>query len=271
MYILIFCLANDVVARSLHDALFQKGERNLRLVSDMELAFASWLHEAGSDGVFFTRIRLRDGFIIEPAMIKKVVNRIPYFQMVHFIKQADRLYAEMEMYALYTSFLYSVKEKVIDGMPVRHINTSDNTLFFYAMAIKAGMDVMDNQFSSSPRWQQPKTLAPMAPKKKQTALWHKRSPHLVWENKPVLYNEPFTNLVKAEVVADKFFCSVATGKQFQQKIKTFSRLTGKTVYELTLAKVKGKYKLYTVDTRPAVLSAPAIEAFCALLILKNNN
>ena len=156
-------------------------------------------------------------------------------------------------------------------MPVRHINTSDNSLFFYTMAIKAGMDVLDSQFTSSPRWQQPKALTAMAPGKKQTALWHKRSPNLVWENKPVLYNEPFTNLVKAEVVAGNFFCSISPGKQYQQKVKTFSQLTGRTVYELSLAAVKGKYKLYAVNTRPLVLSAAAIEAFCTLLISKTTN
>jgi hypothetical protein len=265
MYTLIFCQANDIVAHALHDALFQKGERNLRLVSDMELVFASWLHEADSDAVFFTRIKLNDGFIIEPFMIKSVVNRIPYFQLLHFIKQADRLYAEMEMYALYISFLRSIKEKVIDGMPVSHINTSDNTLFFYAMAIKAGMEVLDNHFTSSPRWKQQKSLTALAPQKKQTALWHKRSPHLVWENKPVLCNEPFASLVKVEIVGDKHFCSVVPGKQFSKKTAAFSQLMGRTVYELTLAETKGKFKLYAVDTRPKILSAPAIEAFAALL------
>ena len=266
MYILIFCLSSDTVARSLHDVLFQKGQRNLRLITDTELVFASWLHEAGTDGVFFTRIQLKDGFIIEPYMIKKVVNRIPYFQMIHFMKQADRLYAEMEMFALYTSFLYSIKEKVVDGMPVRHINTADNALFFYAMAGKAGMDVLDNQFSSSPRWQQPKELVAMLPEKKQSVLWHKRSPHLVWENKPVLYNEPFSGIIKVEVIGDAIFCITLPGKQFEKKIKSFSGLTGRTVYVLSLVRVKENYKFYTVDPRPAFLSAAAVEAYAALFV-----
>ena len=268
MYTLIFSLANDLLAISLHDALFSKGERSLRLITDRELAFAEWLHEADSNGRFFTRIRLPDGFIIEPAIIKNLVNRIPYFQMVHFINAADRQYAEMEMYALYTSFLYSVKEKVTDGMPVKHINAQENSLYFQAMAVKAGLDTLDNQFTSSPRWRQPKALTAMAPQKKQTALWHKRSPHLVWENKPVLYNEPFTNLVKTEVVGGHYFCSIDPGRGFSKKIKAFSQLTGRTVYTLLLAEVNGKYKLYTVEMRPPALSAAAIDAFCALLISK---
>lgn len=268
MYILIFSVTGDALAAALHNSLFNKGERNLRLITDRELAFAEWLHEAGSDGVFFTRIRLPDGFIIEPRIIKKLVNRIPFFQMPHFINAADRQYAEMEMYALYTSFLYSVKEQVVDGMPVRHINAQDNTLYFQQMAAKAGLDTLDNQFTSSPRWQQSGQWAAMAPQKKQSALWHKKSLHLVWENKPVLYNEPFEGLVKAEVVAGNFFCRVDPGKQFAKKIKTFSQLTGRTVYTVMLAEVKGKYKFYTVDTRPQVLSNAAIEAFCALLTEK---
>ncbi len=268
MYTLIFSITGDTLALSLHNSLFSKGERNLRLVTDRELAFSEWLHEAGSDGHFFTRIRLPDGFIIEPHIIKNLVNRIPYFQMPHFVNVADRQYAEMEMYALYTSFLYSVKERVIDGMPVRHINAQDNTLYFQLMAAKAGLDTLDTQFTSSPRWQQAKQWAAMAPQKKQNALWHKKSPHLVWENKPVLYNEPFEGLVKAEVVAGDYFCKVDPGKPFAKKIKAFSQLTGRTVYTLMLAEVKGKYKFYTVDTRPQALSNAALDAFCALLMEK---
>ena len=208
--------------------------------------------------------------LLNPAMIKKVINRLYYFQMPQFINEADRLYAEMEMAALYTSFLYSVKEKVIDGMPIKHINIADNNLFYYATAAKAGIDVLDNQFTSSPRWKQAKLQTAFSPKKKTDALWHKRSPNLVWENKPVLYNEPFKNLVKAMVVADNFFCNASPGKTFLKKIKTFSKLIGRTVYELTLAEVNGKYKLYAVNVRPPFLGAAAIDAYAELLSNKNN-
>ncbi len=271
MYILIFCIDGDEVALALYQALFSKGERNLRLITDRELAFADWQHEAGSDGIFFTRIRLQDGFIIEPVIIKRLVNRLYYFQMLHFMNPADRQYAEMEMYALYTSFLYSVKEAVIDGMPVKHIHSSDNALYLQAMAVKAGIATLDNQFTSSPRWQKPTALSAMAAQKKPTVLWHKPSPHLVWENKPVLYSETFSNLVRAEVVGGDCFCSVDPGKKIRGKIKIFSKLTGRTVYTLLLALVNDTYKVYTVDVRPQLLSAAAIDAFCTLLISKKTH
>jgi len=268
MHILIFCLTDDAVARSLHDVLFLQGQRELRLVTAAELAFATWLHQADRNGEFFTRIRLQDGFIIEPAMIQKAVNRIPYFQMPHFINPADRQYAETEMYALYISFLRSIKDKLPDGMPVQHINNADNTLFSTTMAIKAGMEVLETQFTSAPRWHQAKSLPAMDPAKKDTVLWHKHSPHLVWENKPVLYNESFSTLIKVEVVADRLFCHMALPKQWRQKIEKFSRLMGRTVYEFTLADVKGKYKFYAVNTRPLMMTPAAIEAFCSLLTSK---
>ena len=272
MYIIIFCPANDLFVHSLCRALLEKGEEQIRVVTDTELVFASWLHEAGSNGLFFTRIRLRDGFVIEPSVIKAVVNRIPFFQMVHFINQADRSYAEMEMYALYISFLRSIETKVTDGMQVRHINIAEpNALYFYAMAVKAGMEVLDSQFTSSPRWRQPGKLTAMTPGKKPSALWHKRSPHLVWENKPVLYNESFTRLVNAAVVNDTIFWPGKPVKGWQQKIKNFSRLIARTVYTLTLAEVKGKYKFYEVNTRPEIISTPAISAFAVLLMSKNSS
>ncbi|GAC1448154.1 MAG: hypothetical protein NVSMB7_09400 [Chitinophagaceae bacterium] len=272
MYIIIFCKTNDLFVHALCKALLEKGKEKIRVVTDTELVFASWVHEAGSDGSFFTRIGLRDGFIIEPSVIKAVVNRIPYFQMVHFINQADRSYAEMEIYALYISFLRSIEAKVTDGMQVRHINIAEpNALYFGAIAVKAGMEVLDNQFTSSPRWQQPRQLTAMTPWKKPSTLWHKRSPHLIWENKPVLYNESFATLVKAEVVNNTIFWPGQPVKGWQKKIKTFSQLIGRTVYTLTLAEVKGKYKFYEVDTRPQIINVPAINAFAALLISKNKS
>ncbi|MEO6313831.1 MAG: hypothetical protein ABIU63_10860 [Chitinophagaceae bacterium] len=271
MHTLIFCLSSDIVGGALYNLLFHQGERNLRVVTDTDLAFASWLHEAGSDGKFFTRIHLRDGFIIEPAMIKNVVHRIPYFQLVHFINPVDRSYAEMEMYALYISFLRSVKEKVVDGMHTRHINNTDNALFFYAMAVKAGLEVLENTFTSSPRWQQPKALTAVSPRKKTMVAWHKRTRHLVWENKPVMYNEPFTSIVKLEVVGKKFFSGIGIPEKMQAQVNLFSSLIGRTVYEISLAEVNKTYKLYAVNTRPPVLSEPALEAFSLLLTSKNKN
>ncbi|MFT3936244.1 MAG: hypothetical protein QM726_21625 [Chitinophagaceae bacterium] len=268
MYTLIFCFTGDAAAYALYDELFNKGERKLRLVTDRELAFASWLHQAGDDGIFFTSIRLHDGFVIEPAMIKILVNRINYFAMPQFVKPADRSYAEMEMLALYTSFIYSINEKVLDGMPVWHINTSENLLLFYSLAVKAGLPVVDNQFTSSPRWEHPKDQKPLAPQKKATALWHKQSPNLEWENKPALYNESFTNLVKVEVVADKIICDKISLRSLQQKIKKFSSLIGRTVYEITLAEIKKEYKLYGINVSPALLSTEAIKEFAHLLISK---
>lgn len=268
MHTLIFCLTGDGVAHSLYDTLFQQGERELRLITDAELAFAQWLHQADSDGKFFTRIRLSDGFIIEPGMIHKAVNRIPWFQMPHFINPADRQYAQSEMYALYISFLLSIQDKVMDGMPVRLISSGDNAMYFSALAAKAGMPVLDSQFTSSPKWNQPKALSAMDPKKKETVQWHKHSPHLVWENKPVLFNEPFTTLAKIEVVGSNIFSESKLPAQWKQQIRKFSGLTGRTVYEIILAEVNGKYKFYSVNFRPLVLSPAAMDAFSSLLISK---
>ncbi len=276
MYIFIFCQTGDIVARLLYDNLLEKNQSNVKLVTETELAMASWLHQAASDGNFSTHIRLRDGFIIEGSIISKVVNRINYFPMPHFIKATNRQYAEMEMFALYTSFLFAVKEKVIDGMQVRNIiSNNDNSMYYYSLAIKAGIDVLDNQFSSAPKWLQPKGLTALTTLKKQTALWHRKSPHLVWENKPVLYNEKFTSLLHAEVIAGKVFCKTGSAmpkfsEVFQKKIKKFSLLCQKSVYTLTLTLIKGKYKLVSCNITPAVLSTDAIDAYSSFLI-KNKN
>ncbi len=269
MYIIIFCQLNDQFVQSLCKALLQKGETHIRIVTDMELAGASWQHQAGSNGRFITRLRLKDGFEIEPGMIKAVVNRIPYFQMVHFIKPADRQYAEMEIYSLYISFLRSVEEKLIDGMPIRQIALGEpNALYFYSMAIKAGMRVLDNQFTSSPRWQPQKELGAWAPHKKSAASWYKRSPHLVWENKPVLYHEPFVRLLKMEVVAGQMVRAGQSLKGWTKKIKLFSDLVERTVYTITLADMGNQHKFYEADPRPAMISESAMQAFANLLAAK---
>ena len=270
MHILIFCIGGDAVATGLHDALFQKGERALRLVTAAELSVANWLHEADADARFFSRIRLSDGFIIEPAMIKTIVNRIPYFMMPHFINAADRSYAEMEMFALYISFLHSVQDRVIDGMPTRHISAAYNPLYYALMAAKAGMKVLDHEFTSSPRWQQARDLSPMEPTKKPAMQWHKKSPSLVWQNKPVLYSQPFTSLERLEVVGDQVLSCTTMSRPLTIAIKAFSAMIDRTVYELTLALVKNRYFFYAANPLPASLSAPALEAYCNLLMAPKN-
>ncbi|HTL10463.1 MAG TPA: hypothetical protein VL307_19445, partial [Chitinophagaceae bacterium] len=162
------------------------------------------------------------------------------------------------------------RNKVIDGMPTRNISASYNPLYYSLMAAEAGMKVLDNEFTSSPRWHQAGGLAPMEPVKKSKVLWHKQSPSLVWQNKPVLYSQPFSSLERMEVVGGEIFGRITSSKPLARSIKDFSARIGRTVYELTLALVKERYFFYAANPVPAVLSAPAVEAFCNLITHEKN-
>src|SRR5688500_10190830 len=108
MSICILCNQNDQVAQALFLHL-KKGNLPVQLVTAEDLIFASsWNHEISREGKCHTEIILQNGTHIHSGEIRCVFNRISFMQMPHFLNMADRNYAEMEMFALFISFLKSI-------------------------------------------------------------------------------------------------------------------------------------------------------------------
>jgi hypothetical protein len=161
MEILLLCNQYDAVALALHERLATMGIQST-IVTAEELQYASlWVHNLDQHGKGCTEIKLQNNKVIYSHDLKVVWNRIRYFPMAHFKNEADRYYAQNEMSALYISCLKSIEHALV--YPVTTYSLSipeDNPLYLKHEAVKAGLNVLDYYFTTSPRWQSPKNMIP---------------------------------------------------------------------------------------------------------------
>ena len=87
------------------------------VVGAVELATADWSHRI-CDGIATTRIRLRDGRLIDSVGLGAVLNLIPAIPAVGFdsASHRDRDYAHSEQQALFVSFLAGLGDRLIGGV-----------------------------------------------------------------------------------------------------------------------------------------------------------
>lgn len=107
---LILCSAKDLPALWAYRGLTARGLSPVELVTAESLAFAlKWEHRLNSHGVE-TRITLADGRVIESRRIKGTINRLTYIPVGHLgaFQEADRAYAEQELFALFASWLFGL-------------------------------------------------------------------------------------------------------------------------------------------------------------------
>src|ERR1044072_3099721 len=116
MSICILCNQNDQVAQALFLHL-QNSHAPVYLVTAEDLIFAtSWKHEISEEGKCHTEIILQNGTHIHSGRLRAVFNRIRFMQMPHFLDVTDRSYAEMEMFALFVSFLKSIEHVLFEPL-----------------------------------------------------------------------------------------------------------------------------------------------------------
>jgi hypothetical protein len=87
------------------------------VVGAVELATADWSHRI-CDGIATTRIRLRDGRLIDSLRVGAVLNLIAAIPAVGFdsASDRDRDYAHSEQQALFVSFLAGLGDRLIGGV-----------------------------------------------------------------------------------------------------------------------------------------------------------
>lgn len=263
MEILLLCNQNDAVAFSLHNCLDAAGIK-AHIVTAEELQYASiWNHNLDRHGKGYTEIMLRDNKAIYSHELKAVWSRIRYFPMAHFKNEPDRYYAQNEMSALYISFLKSIEHALI--YPVSTYNLSipeDNPIYLKHEAIKAGLKVLNYYFTTSPKWQSPKNMIPVAPDKKAISVFQKKAPHLVWQNQPVIFSEVASEpksvwIVGNEILGDEIILQNNSLKRLASNLK-------KELVEVQFAKTTEGYKVSFINSFPAyvpdeVLNSLAIQ------------
>lgn len=267
MEILLLCNQYDAVALALHERLTTLGIQST-IVTAEELQYASlWIHNLDQHGKGFTEIKLQNNKVIHSHELKVVWNRLRHFPMAHFKDETDRYYAQNEMSALYISFLKSIEHAFV--YPVSTYNLSipeDNPLYLKHEAVKAGLNVLDYYFTTSPRWQSPKNMIPLIADKKSDSTFQKKAPHLVWQNQPVIFSQPSSApksvwIVGNEILGDKTIIKNNSLKRLALNLK-------KELVEVQFAKTAEGYKVSSINTFPGYVPIEGVNSLAIQLIKK---
>jgi len=269
MDILILCNQNDAIANGVYQQLIHHQENVCRVTAEELIYASSWNHSLTEKGKSNTEIILQNGTIIRSGELKAVWSRIRFFQMLHFINEADRHYAQTEMFALYVSFLKSINDHLID--PVHTYDFAmeeENILYLKQQAVHAGLPVLDYHFTSSPKWQSSKDLIPVTLSKKSISSFHKKAPHLIWQNQPALFTEATSDIVKIWMAGN----TIVEEKTVAPKsaLKKLSKNLKKILLEVHFAKTSEGYKLSAINTFPVYAPQPVVDALTTLVQQKKN-
>lgn len=267
MDIVILCNQNDAVAKAVYQQLADIKQEVYMLTAE-ELVYAPlWKHELNAKGIAATEIKVSNYITIRSGEVKAVWNRIRYFPMLHFISEADRHYAQTELFALYYSFLKSINAVLLDPVETYDFAMEENSwLYLKQQAINAGLPVLDYHFTSAPKWQSSKELTPIIWYKKPAAIYQKKAPHLIWQNQPVILTEPATDVQKIwiagkEIIGDTIPVS-KTG------LRKLGKNLQKSLLEVHCVKTAKDYKVSTISTFPEYIPQPVANAMAQLLIKK---
>lgn len=268
MEILILCDKNDLVAKKVHQQLLY-AKIDVAIVFAEQLAFAqSWKQLISETGECSTEIHLQDSRYINSKKLKSVFNRIKFLNMPQFLNVTDRNYAEMEMFALYVSFLKSISHALLEPIQTKNLIIEEANLFYYFdRAINAGLEVIDYHFTTSPKWQNSTDSIPIYP-------WHYsdhslplKAAHLVWENLPCVYLQTYTKPIKVAIIGESIYPQMYKNK-IPGLIK-FAKATGKIFLELLFVEADGKIKLLDVNDFPLDISDETINALSLLIKTKS--
>lgn len=267
MEILILCDKNDWIAKKVYQQLIN-AEIDTAIVFAEQLAFAkSWKQLISETGECYTEIYLQDSQYINSKKLKSVFNRIKFINMPHFLNVTDRNYAEMEMFALYASFLKSISNALIEPIQTKNLIIEDiNLLYYFNLAINAGLEVIDYHFTTSPKWQNSDGAIPVHPLGNSEHSLPVKAPHLVWENLPCTYLQNYIKPVKIVIIEENVYPQI-----YKNKIPgliRFAKATGKIFLELLYVEVEGKMKLLDVNDFPQNASEETINALSLLIKTK---
>jgi hypothetical protein len=266
---LILSYRNDRLSIALHKQL-QSLAIDSKLVMAHDLALASsWLQTITPNGQCFTEIILRNGLVINSNNLKSVYNRIKHIEMAHFSNPTDQVYANMEMFALYISFLKNIENAMIEPLQASQLILEEpNMLYYFKTAAAAGLNVLDYLFTTSPKWQRATGLTVFNPIKTHKQPFYRKSAHLVWQNEPIISFQPYKKIYKVIVVAGTALSLKL--EHIEPAINQFAKQTGKVLLELQIAVTENGCKLYSVNDFPITATPETIAALATCMIKKRD-
>lgn len=151
---LVLCLEADAAALWAHAELERQGLKPLELVTDRDLAGATWDHRVDGSGVR-TRVTLADGRSIDSDRVTGALNRFFALppRLLADVEPADFEYAAGEMSALVVSWLAGLGRRAINPSGTRGLAGAwRSSAEWAALAAEAGMPASPVVIGEEPRY-----------------------------------------------------------------------------------------------------------------------
>lgn len=267
---LILAHQNDATAMRVYASLVARHNTDeVIIVTDEELVFSqSWRHEIASS-YEQTIIQLNSGRLLDNKQIGIVFNRLRASPMPHFeyAKKPDKEYAQMEMYALFLSWLYSIPSTVINAACPQGLGARDYSLYkWLALGAQAGLPVREYHFTSDSRRYYQSGVEPW---KLESGHQHRLDsknhlkPHIL-SRQPVVYLEPDpVHTSRVLVIGDKVIGDI--DKQHNEACVALARRENCEILQLDFGLFGCDWKLVAVDAFPMVSDSVEIEAIVSFM------
>lgn len=265
MDILILSNKNDWFADNLDLQLKKRGINSVIVYAEQLVLAKSWSQTISSEGNCTTEIVLQNGTIINNNDVNCVYNRIRFLEMFHFINATDRNYADLEMLALYVSFLKSMDSKMLEPIQNKDLIIEEtNLLYYYTVAAQCGIDVLNYHFTTAPKWQNISSNTALNPTRKNQHTFYKKSNYLVWQNQPLISFQPYQKLLNIIVIGGQFQEPLLNS--LSEPICKFSKKINKVFFEMQMVLSNGEFKLMGVNDFPITTSNEALIKFADHII-----
>lgn len=251
--ILLLGHQHDSIIHALHELLKETNSDVLRLFPE-DLIFASeWLHQINRNGQTSTEITLPNQRKIFSSAITALFNRIQHLQINHFVNAVDRVYANAEFNALYLSFLKSLEAVAINPVQTSLLATDTEHNWYYKVtASRLGIPVADEQFTSSPKWENNAAYNVFEPEIALGQSNHRLAPYLTLTDQPAVLKEKVEQSATAWWVDGVLFSDYHL--PFVPQLNKLAAALKQDFMEINVVLSGGKIKLQTINPRPS--SAP---------------
>jgi len=262
MRFLILAHPGDTVASVVYALLKQRhGASDVKIVADQEVSLATlWKHEL-DEGQVHTELILHDGSVIVTGEVGVIFNRIRWVPVPHFAAAAenDREYAQMEMTALWTSWLNDMDCPVVNPVTPRGLSGPEyNDIQWLALATQHGIPVRKQMLSTNARFKSISGFEVSRP-------WGEHlKPHLLGR-RPALFLEPVEDSEQTVWVVGDTVLGLPKITSFHS-LQEFAKVVRCPLLQFNLAKPALEHSVKTAPLWFVKRISPHIDQFNDLVI-----
>jgi hypothetical protein len=257
MRFLIIAHPGDTFASVVYALLKRRhGSSDVKVVTGQEISLATlWKHELDGKQVF-TELILHDGSTIVTGEVAVIFNRIRWISVPHFAEAAekDREYAQMEMTALWTSWLNDMNCPVVNPVTPRGLSGPEySDIQWLAMATQYGIPVRRQMLSTNARF---KSISGF----EVSRTWAEHLDSHLLGRRPALFLEPLKELEKTVwVVGDAVLGTPEI--TFFHSLKEFAKAVRCPLLQFNLAKSASEQTTKTAPLWFVKRISPHIDQF----------